>query len=176
MKAKFNILSACCALLWLAACQPTAKNTADSPNASADQNTYFPIRIGGETLMLQLALTPAEQQRGLMFRESLPEDHGMLFLFERPERRGFWMRNTSIPLDIGYFDTEGRLREVHKLFPFDENTVSSASHQILIAVETNRGWFQKNAITPGAMIDLEDLKSAIIRRDFSGNLHPLLRD
>lgn len=144
-----------------------------SPGASADSGTYFPIAIGGQELMLQLALTAAEQQRGLMFRETLPEDHGMLFLYDRPGRRAFWMRNTGIPLDIGYFDAGGRLREVRKLFPFDENNVRSASHEILIAVETNRGWFEKNGVAAGAAIDIEALKSAIQRRNHG---HALLND
>lgn len=145
-------------------------------NAPADAGTYFPIAIGGQALQLQLALTPSEQQRGLMFRESLPKDHGMLFLFDRPERRGFWMQNTSIPLEIGYFDAEGRLREVHKLFPFDENAVSSTSAQILIAVETNRGWFEANQVTTGAMIDLDALENALKRRSHRTEAHPLFSD
>ncbi|NBB78240.1 MAG: DUF192 domain-containing protein [Verrucomicrobia bacterium] len=169
MKAYFHIFTSCSALLLLAACQPTA-HTAEQP---ADPHTYFPISIGGEELKLQLAMTPAEQQKGLMFRETLPTDHGMLFLFKRPERRSFYMRNTEIPLDIGYFDADGTLREVHKLFPYDENPVPSASHAILIAVETNRGWFQRNKVTPGATIDMEALKSALERR---GHAHPLLND
>lgn len=169
LNAKFNIFISCCALLFLAACQPTGQTAPESTNPE----TYFPIAIDGQELRLQLALTPKEQQAGLMFRETLPADHGMLFLFERSERRSFWMRNTGIPLDIAYFDSEGRLREVRKLFPYDENTVNSASHEILIAVETNRGWFQANKITPGAAIDMEALKSAIERR---GHTHPLLND
>lgn len=148
----------------------------DRDDAPADSSTYFPIAIDGQALQLQLALAPSEQQRGLMFRESLPKDHGMLFLFERPERRGFWMQNTSIPLDIGYFDAEGRLREIHKLFPFDENAVSSASGQILIAVETNRGWFEANNVAPGAMIDLDALENALKRRGHKTEASPLFSD
>lgn len=121
--------------------------------------------------MLQLAVNTAEQQRGLMFRETLADDHGMLFLFERPDQRSFWMRNTQIPLDIGYFDSAGRLLEVHKLFPYDENPVPSASEEILIAVETNQGWFQTNQVTPGALLDMPALKQALKRR---GSKHSLL--
>jgi uncharacterized membrane protein (UPF0127 family) len=173
LKSKFNSILACAGLLFFAACQPDTRNTSGSNTAAVGRETYFPIAIGGATLQLQLALTPAEQQRGLMFREALPEGHGMLFLFERPERRSFWMRNTQIPLDIGYFDSDGRLREVYKLFPFDENTVPSASHEILIAVETNRGWFQAHEVAPGATIDMDALTSALQSR---GHPHPLLND
>lgn len=151
----------------LPACGPA--NNADKTAASEDasEDSYFPIEIGGSTLQLQLALTPAEQKKGLMFRDSLPPDHGMLFLFERPGRQGFWMQNTSIPLDIGYLDASGELREIHQLFPFDETAVSSKSSEILMAIETNREWYRKNGINPGARLDMEALKSAIAERGFS---------
>lgn len=163
-------------MLLFTACQPSESAEgvgSESGSAAAETDTYFPIAVGGEELMLQLALTAGEQKQGLMFRDELPADHGMLFLFERPERRGFWMRNTGIPLDIGYFDAEGRLREVHKLFPYDENAVNSASREILIAIETNRGWFQTNGVAPGAALDMDALKSALRRR---GHVHPMLND
>lgn len=96
-----------------------------------------------------------------MHRESLDKGHGMLFLFDRPDKRGFWMRNTRIPLDIGYFDSNGRLLEVHKLFPFDETSVNSRSREVLIAVETNQGWFAANDIQVGDSIDMKSLVIAL---------------
>lgn len=145
------------------ACSPPT----DADTASAAPDTYFPIGIGTKTLQLQLALTPAEHQQGLMFREALPEDHGMLFLFPRPKPQSFWMKNTRLPLDIGYLDAHGRLMEIHKLFPFDESPVSSRSREILIAIETNRGWYGRNEITPGARLDMEALKAGITKRGHS---------
>ncbi|MDQ8195952.1 DUF192 domain-containing protein [Coraliomargarita sp. SDUM461004] len=144
-------------VLTLVACQPTQ----ESPNATADSQTYFPITIDGHELQLQLALNAAEQQKGLMHRDTLAEDHGMLFLFDQPGQRAFWMRNTRIPLDIGYFDSNGTLLEVHKLFPYDETSVPSANATVLIAVETNRGWYQKHHVKPGARIDLTALQTAL---------------
>jgi uncharacterized membrane protein (UPF0127 family) len=138
------------------ACQPTR-----APLKAVNSQTYFPIPIGGIELQLQLALKPTEQQKGLMHRESLDEDHGMLFLFDRPDKRGFWMRNTRVPLDIGYFDSNGRLLEVHKLFPFDETTVNSHSSEVLIAVETNRGWYAANNIQVGDRIEMSSLAIAV---------------
>lgn len=160
LKPRFYILTALCMALILAACQPGPENL-----APANSQTYFPISIGGQSLELQLALNTAEQQKGLMHRDHLAEDHGMLFLFDRAEQRGFWMRNTRIPLDLGYFDAEGTLLEIHQLFPYDENPVSSASTDVLIAVETNRGWYAAHGVRPGARIDLDALQEALKRRD-----------
>ena len=144
--------------MWLSAvaCQPV-----DAPVEAVGSQTYFPISIGGIELKLQLALKPAEQQKGLMYRESLDNDHGMLFLFDRPDKRGFWMRNTRIPLDIGYFDSSGQLLEIHKLYPYDETAVNSRSREVLIAVETNRGWYAANSIQVGDRIDMSSLAFAL---------------
>ena len=88
----------------------------------------------------------------------------MLFLFDKPDKRSFWMHNTRIPLDIGYFDQSGHLLEVHKLFPYDETPVPSAHNNVLIAIETNRGWYATNNVKPGARIDIKALNTALKRR------------
>lgn len=158
MKQPFNILVTLLALCCVA-CQPSK-----APIASANSQTYFPISIGGHGLELQLALSQAEQRKGLMHRDTLAEDHGMLFLFDQPDQRGFWMRNTRIPLDIGYFSTSGELLEVYKLFPYDETSVASRSRDVLIAVETNRGWYASHGVKPGDRIDMQALLAALERR------------
>lgn len=146
-------------LLLLSICTPK-----ESMAKPATDETYFPILIDGTPLQLQLALTPREHSKGLMHRDSMPKDHGMLFLFKQPEPRAFWMRNTRIPLDIGYFDASGRLLEIHALDPYDETSVPSLSQEVLIAVETNRGWYARNNITPGAQIDFIALAEALSQR------------
>ena len=70
------------------------------------------VELKGERFSVELATTSKEQSLGLMFRESMPDDHGMLFIFSIEDRRSFWMKNTRIPLDIFYFDKELRLVSV----------------------------------------------------------------
>jgi uncharacterized membrane protein (UPF0127 family) len=159
MKHRYSSLLLFALLLLLSACAPGQQ--APRP---AGPNNYFPLSIGGTTVQLQLALTDSERAQGLMHRDSLPADHGMLFLFNQPGPRSFWMRNTRIPLDLAYFDADGRLLEVHALYPYDENGVSSRSDQVLIAVEMNRGWFARNQIQPAAHIDLATLAQAVQQR------------
>ncbi len=60
-------------------------------------------------IIAELALTPEEHRRGLMFRKKIPEDYGMLFVFEREEYQWFWMKNTYIPLDIIWIDKDKRI-------------------------------------------------------------------
>jgi uncharacterized membrane protein (UPF0127 family) len=67
------------------------------------QGPYVELR--GERFMVEVADTADKRSLGLMFRDSMPDDHGMLFIFPGETRRSFWMKNTRIPLDIIYFDS-----------------------------------------------------------------------
>ena len=75
------------------------------------------VRLGGEWFSVELAITPKEQSLGLMFRDSMPDDHGMLFIFPTEARRSFWMKNTRIALDIFYFDKDLKLVSVSENTP-----------------------------------------------------------
>jgi len=137
---------------------------AAAPKTAAD---WFAIPVGGESLRVQLAVTPSEMQRGLMERRDLAEDEGMLFVFAQPDQMSFWMRNTPLSLDIGYFDSAGVLREVYALHPFDERAVRSRSTRLQFALEVNRGWFKAHGLAPGAQLDLAALAAALRERDFA---------
>ena len=71
--------------------------------SAVNEQTYFPISIGGHELQLQLALSSAEQKKGLMYRNNYLKTTECSSFFDYPDQRSFWMRNTSIPLDIAYF-------------------------------------------------------------------------
>lgn len=67
------------------------------------------VELGGHHYVVELAKDDAERARGLMFRESMPGDHGMLFIHDVQEPQAYWMKNTRIPLDILYFDNDRKL-------------------------------------------------------------------
>ena len=67
------------------------------------------IELGGQRYMVEIADDDAERQRGLMFRDAMPIDHGMLFIHDREEPQSYWMKNTRIALDILYFDSARKL-------------------------------------------------------------------
>jgi uncharacterized membrane protein (UPF0127 family) len=75
------------------------------------------VELKGERFSVELAQTQQKQALGLMFRESMPQDHGMLFLFPVEAMRSFWMKNTKIPLDIFYFDADLKLVSVSENTP-----------------------------------------------------------
>lgn len=145
-------------LLLAAACSPR------SSGESAPLEAAQPLRIAEVPLMAEIALNRQEQATGLMHRDSMPEDHGMLFLYRQPQRMGFWMKNTRIPLDLGFFSSEGILLQVIQLYPQDRSTRQSHSDQVQFALEMNQGWFQANHLKPGARLDLELLREALNAR------------
>ena len=94
--------------------------------AAKGPDAFFPLSVGGKTLRVQVVVTQNEQQRGLMGRRDLGPDDGMIFVYPMPQQMSFWMRNTPTPLDIGFFEADGTLGEVHPMYPFDETAVKSA--------------------------------------------------
>ncbi len=75
------------------------------------------VELRGQRFVVEIADDDASRTRGLMFRDDLPRDRGMLFIFEREQPLAFWMRNTYIPLDILYFDDERRLVSMAQRVP-----------------------------------------------------------
>lgn len=111
-----------------------------------------PIRVGGIEIQVEIADDDAERSKGLMFRESLPENDGMLFVYESSRPLGFWMRNTLIPLDIAYIDEQGRIVDIQQMEPRDETTTFSKA-DAMYALEMNVGWFEANGISIGALVE-----------------------
>jgi uncharacterized protein len=111
------------------------------------------LKISNVPLTTEIADTPQASENGLMFRDSLPEDRGMLFMFERPKRASFWMKNTRIPLSIAFIDSAGKILEIKSMNPQDETVVPSSSDQVAYALEVNQGWFSRHGVSPGAKID-----------------------
>jgi uncharacterized membrane protein (UPF0127 family) len=121
----------------------------------------FEIQVGGKKLLLELAITPQKRGKGLMFRDALQSGEGMIFVFESPQPMRFWMKNTRIPLDIGYFSPEGRLKELHHGKPFDLSGMPSSSNSLQFVIELNAGDYKKLGIRMGDKIDLPALAKAI---------------
>lgn len=141
----------------------------DAPRDPAGVKTvadYFVVPVGAKTVKMQLAIKPREMEHGLMGREDLKSDEGMLFLYDAPQRMSFWMRNTPTPLDIGFFTADGVLKEVYQMYPFDETPVMSRSLELQFALEMKQGWFEFNGVKPGSKLDLKALADAIKARGF----------
>ena len=112
----------------------------------------IPLRVGGIEIEVELADDADERQQGLMFRESLEENRGMLFVYPEQRTLGFWMQNTLIPLDIAYIDREGRIVDIQQMEPQTTETHNSAA-PAMYALEMNQGWFEANGIRVGDLVE-----------------------
>lgn len=98
---------------------------------------------------VEIAATPEAQERGLMFRKSMPADHGMLFVFDRQMPRSFWMKNTYIPLDILFIRADGTIHHIARnAVPLDETPVPS-NGPVMHVLEINGGVAQMLGIREG---------------------------
>ncbi|HEY8245590.1 MAG TPA: DUF192 domain-containing protein [Casimicrobiaceae bacterium] len=109
------------------------------------------IQVGAYPVSAEVAQTPDQRSLGLMFRFSLPADHGMLFVFPEPQPLGFWMRNTYIPLSIAYIDADGRIVSIADMAPRDESSHPS-NGPALYALEMRKGWFADKGLGPGTRV------------------------
>ncbi|MGE5799816.1 MAG: DUF192 domain-containing protein [Syntrophaceae bacterium] len=107
------------------------------------------ILVGKTPLRVEVVDTLEKQERGLMFRQSLPENEGMLFVYREPQELAFWMRNTFIPLDIVFVGADGIILNIHQARPLDESVLYRSAGSAKYVIETNQGWFSRHGIRPG---------------------------
>jgi hypothetical protein len=113
------------------------------------------ISVGKTTLLVEVADSEPKRRYGLMNRKSLGADEGMLFVFPEPALQSFWMKNTLIPLDLGYFTAEGVLTETFTMEPNQTTEVYNSASKVVYALEVNAGYFKKNNIRKGDRLVLE---------------------
>ena len=112
------------------------------------------ITVGGVPIVVEVADDVMERSMGLMYRESLPHDRGMLFVYPDEAVRAFWMKNTRIPLSIAFADADGVIIAVMDMFPDDGRARYRSGAPAKYALEVNRGWFAERGIKVGSEIDL----------------------
>jgi len=104
-------------------------------------------------LKVEIASTPRARESGLMFRNSMEDDQGMLFIFNRAEVLKFWGMNTYMPLDIAFVNPDMQIVKIARIRSMDLTGVSS-DVECLMAIEANDGYFSKNNIKAGCSIAL----------------------
>lgn len=120
--------------------------------AQADPLLTFPLKIGNHELRAEVASTEGARRQGLMFRDRLGENTGMIFLYPQAEVTAMWMKNTRIPLSVAFIDGSGRILNIEDMVPFSEDAHSSRG-PAAYALEVNRGWFSKRGIKAGDRVE-----------------------
>jgi uncharacterized membrane protein (UPF0127 family) len=118
------------------------------------------IKLGGKTITVEVAETDEQRARGLMYRESLPANGGMIFIFNQEQTLTFWMKNTYIDLSIGFFDKNQTLVDMQEMkktsvVATDIPTYTSKK-PALYALEMNKGWFSQNKIKIGTRFNFKN--------------------
>ena len=153
--------------------QQSKTNAAKPTYVSTDKKSKKKKKMKEEFVSLPLQLevpqNDGEFKCGLMFRESLEQDRGMLFIFESNDYWTFHMKNTFIPLDIAFIKEDGTIDSIKELDPMSPIPVYPDS-EIRYAVEVNRGWFAENDVNVGDAL-LEDLQEHH-KKDADGNTIP----
>jgi len=122
------------------------------------------IEIGKEIIRVEIADSPRKWELGLSYKDTLPKNHGMLFVFPDERRRVFWMRGCNFDIDLAYIESDGTISEIitMKKEPLDTpldslKTYLSQSPTIKYALEMTGGWFEENNIKTGTKIDPDQL-------------------
>jgi len=123
-----TVLTALLLLSNLAGCRP--------PQTSALPTTK--MQLGNQTFTLEIANTGATREHGLMQRDAMDADHGMIFVFANEQPLSFWMRKTRIPLDIIYVDAQQKVVGIKQMKPYDL-TATPSPRPAKWAIELNKG-------------------------------------
>lgn len=143
------LLSLCC----LTPVAPVGCSTrSDSAVSNAGLSTVQ-MNLGTKTFTLEVANTPSSRETGLMRRDSMPADRGMIFVFAAEDRLGFYMKNTRIPLDIIYVNAAGRVVSIKQMKPYDWTSVYSDA-PAKWAIELNQGAAQDAGVKVGDVLEI----------------------
>jgi hypothetical protein len=147
-------LCACLLAFGLSSCADgKKKEVTDSPNPKL---TTSSLLIGNARVVVEVASTENERERGLMFRSSLADGEGMLFVFDKDDILAFWMKNTKIPLSLAYISSDGTIRQIVDLEPESLASIPS-ERSVRYALEVPRGWFSRAGVKVGDKVNFGKL-------------------
>ena len=127
--------------------QPAA-SMAPQPQLDLERAT---LQAGRQKISVQLARTPQQRQTGLMHRRSMPQQEGMLFVFDQPGVQCFWTKHTLLPLTAAFVDDDGTIVNLANMQPQTETPHCSAK-PVRYVLEMNQGWFKRHKVTPGMQL------------------------
>lgn len=142
-----GILKTCATLVLMAATTVSVTHAQPTQSGLPTQDLY----AGMHRIVAEVAASPGQRAIGLMGRQSLPDNHGMLFVFEVPQRQCFWMEQTFVPLSIAFLKEDGTITNIEHMEPLSR-TSHCSSEPVRLALEVNQGWFEQRNIKPGMQI------------------------
>jgi uncharacterized membrane protein (UPF0127 family) len=135
------------AIAIVALCFATLAPAQDGPQKLAQVR----LNAGIHNINAEVASTPQQREIGLMFRNAMPVNDGMLFVFDQPGQQCFWMRNTLIPLSVAFIADDGSVVNIDDMKPQTLDSHCSAK-AVRFVLEMNEGWFAKRGIKAGSRL------------------------
>ncbi|HZZ42702.1 MAG TPA: DUF192 domain-containing protein [Tepidisphaeraceae bacterium] len=111
------------------------------------------MKIGSQTFTLEIAATHEQREIGLMYRDSMPADHGMIFVFGQDQPMSFWMKHTRIPLDVIFVNGSGKVVSIHQMQPFDISGTTAKGNS-KYAIELNVGASAAAGVKEGDQLEI----------------------
>lgn len=121
-------------------------------STTKNKSRFTTILIDNVPLRVETVSTPSGMERGLMYRRSLPENQGMLFVFDGPSYCSFWMKNTYVPLSIAFISEDSIITQIEDMFPLDTLDFHISKELSKYAVEVNKDWFRRHKVKVGDRI------------------------
>ena len=115
---------------------------------AADPLLTYPLKINGHSIRAEVANSEEDRRMRLMFRKSLAENQGMLFIYEKEGRYAMWMKNTNVALSVAFIDRNGAILNIEDMEPQTEDSHGSKG-VAKFSLEMNQGWFKKRGIKKG---------------------------
>ncbi|MCX5655168.1 MAG: DUF192 domain-containing protein [Planctomycetota bacterium] len=128
---------------------PSSATGPDQPQRLATAT----IRVGSTPLVVEVARTREEQRKGMMFRKHLRPDEAMLFIADRDTNLSFWMKNTSVGLDLAYIRSDGVIVQIERMNALDTEPVF-AREPARFTLEVPAGWFAAHGVGVGAKVEI----------------------
>lgn len=122
----------------------------------SEEKKLLPITVGMDVYHIELAVTQEEQSLGLMYRDKIKPDEGMIFIYREDRKLSFWMKNTYIPLSIAYISKDGIIKEIHHMKPESLTPVIS-THSVRYALELPLGSYARSGANIGDKINIPEL-------------------
>ncbi len=119
-----------------------------SKHSRTPNNNLYEVNINDKSAYVEVASTREERMLGLMYRDKLDKDHGMLFIYPQEQILSFWMKNTKIPLSIAFIGSDGIIMQIESMFP-KSLIAHKSKDKVRYALEMEKGWFKKNNIKAG---------------------------
>jgi uncharacterized protein len=146
---------------------PPASSEPALPTKAQPKLQTMKLWMGPEEVTAELALTSEQIHTGMMFRTNVPDNEGMLFVFDPPYKASFWMTNCPHSLSAAYIDPQGVILEVRHLEAFNAIPEVAKTDRVQFVLEMDDGWFDRKGIKPGTLIRTE--RGTLHETFFGGN-------